>query len=303
MKTIRLFLCLAPCLLANRLAASDTLSVDSDTLRVNADSLLQAYYDSVESSFTYEHGDITLENGVATLRIPEGFKYLNATQSEIVLKDLWGNPNGECLGMIFPKDMGPMTDASWAFVVTYDEIGYVKDDDADKIDYNDLLKEMQKETAEANQEREKLGYERVELVGWAAQPFYDKERKILHWAKELKFGDSEANTLNYNVRVLGRKGVMVMNAVGAIDQLPEVNSNISKVLDIVNFGEGQKYSDFDPDIDEVAAWTLGGLVAGKVLAKAGFLAFILKNIKLIILGVVAAAGGIWKLMSGRGKEA
>ncbi len=302
MKTLRIFLCMAALLSAQKLSANDTLTLgDDSSAAVSFDSIIQNYYDSVESSLAYEHGEIMLENGV--VRIPEGFKYLNSGQSETVLKDLWGNPNGECLGMIFPDSMSPMSANSWAFVITYDDIGFVKDDDADKIDYDDLLKDMKKETAEANTEREKLGYESVELVGWAATPYYDKERKILHWAKELKFGDNEVNTLNYNVRVLGRKGVMVLNAVGSIDQLAEVNSNISKVLDIVSFNDGQKYSDFDPGIDDVAAYTIGGLVAGKVLAKVGFLALILKNIKLIIIAVAVAGGGIWKWLSGRGKSA
>ena len=42
-------------------------------------------------------------------------------------------------------------------------------------------------------------------------------------------------------------------------------------------------ADFDSKIDNVAAWTIGGLVAGKVLAKAGFFAIILKFIKPLLL--------------------
>jgi uncharacterized membrane-anchored protein len=43
-------------------------------------------------------------------------------------------------------------------VITYDEDGYVEDDDAANINYNDLLKEMQEGTREANAERTKQGW-------------------------------------------------------------------------------------------------------------------------------------------------
>jgi uncharacterized membrane-anchored protein len=142
---------------------------------------------------------------------------------------------------------------------------------------------MQKEVVEANKTRVKEGYEAISIIGWAAKPFYDKDRKILHWAKELKFGNSEVNTLNYNVRVLGRKGVLILNAIATKADLPLVQKDINKVLDIVQFNDGYKYKDFDSSIDEVAAWTIGGLVAGKVLAKVGLFAVIAKFGKVIAL--------------------
>jgi len=183
---------------------------------------------------------------------------------------------------------------SWAFIITYDEMGYVKDDDADDIDYVELLEELQAETKEENEQRTKEGYDAIAVVGWATTPYYDKDKKILHWAKEIKFGEAEDNTLNYNVRVLGRKGVLVLNAVASMSALEEVKGNIDPVLTAFTYSEGNQYDDFDPELDEVAAWTIGGLVAGKVLAKAGILALLLKNIKLIGLALAGFGGAIWK---------
>lgn len=260
-----------------------------------AEDSLGAFIDSVESTFTYRHGEIKLDNGVGTLRVPEGFRYLDPAQSEIVLKNLWGNPEGSgTLGMIIPEQIGLLADNSWAFIITYEEMGYVKDDDADDIDYDDLLTDMQDDMKAENEQRVEAGYESIELVGWAAKPYYDAEKKVLHWAKELKFGESDFNTLNYNVRILGRKGVVVMNAVASMNELGEVQQNITPMLSSFEFEEGLKYSEFDPEIDEVAAWGIGGLVAGKILAKAGIFAFLLKYIKLIGFGIVALAGAAWR---------
>jgi uncharacterized membrane-anchored protein len=265
-----------------------------------ADSIrVQLFKDSLENTFTYQHGKITFPNDLGTLNVPDGFKYLDSIQAERVIKDLWGNPHGAgTLGMIMPENLGVMD--AWAFIITYDNLGHVKDDDAEDIDYDEMLVELQKETNENNVEREKQGFDKITFVGWAAKPYYDKDKNTLHWAKELKFGDNEDDhTLNYNVRILCRKGVMVLNAVATMSELEVVQQNIEKVQSSVAFNDGNKYSDFDPDIDDVAAWTIGGLVAGKVLAKVGFFALFLKYIKVIGLALAAAGGAIWKWIKGK----
>ncbi len=260
--------------------------------------------DSIEKSFVYQHGKIELRNGIGFIEVPAGYKYLDIAQSEYVLTELWGNPKGTdlTLGMLFPESSGVMDAESYVFNIQYDELGFVKDEDADEMDYEELLGEMKKDAEEANPERTQSGYDPISIVGWAAKPFYDKDKKVLHWAKEIKFGSSESNTLNYNIRILGRKGVLILNAISDISVLPEVNKTIPQVLGSVGFADGYKYSDFDPDVDEVAAWTIGGLVAGKVLAKVGFFAIILKFWKLIAIAVVGVASAFWKKIFGKKEE-
>jgi uncharacterized membrane-anchored protein len=201
--------------------------------------------------------------------------------------------------MILPDSMGVLGERTWAFNMQYEAMGHVQDEDAGEVDYDALLAEMQNDTRKASRERVREGYEAIELVGWAAKPYYDADRKILHWAKELKFGESTENTLNYNVRILGRRGVLVLNAIASMNELPEVNKHIGKVLNIVTFSDGNRYADFDPSLDEVAAWTVGGLVAGKVIAKTGLAALLGKFWKLIALVAAGAGGAAWRLVWGR----
>src|SRR5450432_522944 len=40
----------------------------------------------------FQHGEIGLQDGLATLRVPEGFRFLNGSGSNTVLVKLWGNP-------------------------------------------------------------------------------------------------------------------------------------------------------------------------------------------------------------------
>ncbi len=178
-------------------------------------------------------------------------------------------------------------------------MGYVKDNDADKIDYKELLDETQKEEPAMNAERQKLGYPSIHMVGWAQPPFYDSKNKVLHWAKELQFGGEDLNTLNYDVRFLGRKGILSLNAVATIDQLPMVKNDINQVLAIAEFTDGNRYADFNDNTDKVAAYTVGGLVAGKILLKIGFFA---KFWKLILLAIAGIGGFIAKIFKRRKKE-
>ena len=273
---------------------------DTAAVKLNLDSFLTTYNDSVEKTFTYQHGTILLSNGVGSILVPEGFKYMDGTQAEHVIVDLWGNPKGDniSLGLILPEHQTVMDDSGYVFNIQYDAIGFVKDDDADDTNYDELLEQMKKDATEENIERTKQGYPTIQIVGWAAKPFYDTERKILHWAKEIKFGSNEVNTLNYNIRVLGRKGVLVLNAISTMNDLPLVQKDIPKVLDIVKFSDGYQYKDFDSSLDEVAAWTIGGLVAGKILAKVGFFVLLLKFWKIIALAVGGFFSVIWKRIKG-----
>jgi len=275
-----------------------SLSIKAQELDSN-----QLWINEVEQSLMYRTGVIKLDSGNATLTVPKGFQFLDRDQSMYVLTELWGNPaDSTVLGMLVTAGRGVLGDNSWAYTISYDQMGYVEDDDAEDINYDDLLKEQQGEYETENPARLEQGFPAIQFVGWASEPFYDKDKKILHWAKEIKFGEDTLNTLNYNLRVLGRKGLFMLNAVATMKQLPEVKSSLNDVINSVKFDNGSKYADFDPDVDEVAAWTIGGLVAGKILAKIGFFAVLLKFWKLIALGVVAAAGGVWKFISGRKKE-
>lgn len=254
--------------------------------------------DSLEKSLVYEYGTIQLPSANITIEVPQGFKYLNAEQSRKVLVDWWGNPDGDdiSLGMIMPEWYRVLGDSGYAFNLEYDPMGYVDDDDAEDIDYNDLLEELQSGEAEENQQRIDMGYEPVHMMGWASAPFYDADHHVLHWAKELKFGDSEYNTLNYNVRYLGRKGIFVANAIGGMKDLPLVQEGIQPLMTSIKFNEGFTYADFDSSIDDVAAWTIGGLVAGKMLAKTGILVLLLKFWKIILVALAAAGAGIKRFL-------
>ena len=248
----------------------------------------------------YQKGEITLKGGLAKIRVPEEFRYLDSKDADTVLSRLWGNPpDSSTLGLIVPAKISVASEEAWAVIITYDEDGYVKDDEAEKMDYDKLIQQMREGTTEANKEREKAGYGGIELVGWATPPRYDKGTHKMYWAKELKFGGSPENTLNYNIRMLGRRGVLVLNAVAGMSQLQDIEAAAPAVLAMVDFQEGHRYTDFNASTDKVATYGLAALVVGGLAAKAGlfkglFVA-ILAAKKLVIVGFVAVAAWLKKV--------
>lgn len=269
----------------------------------------QSYIDSIATTLNYRTDTITIGDNLAMLNVPEGYRYINGLDAEKVLVEMWGNlpDEGGSLGMLFPLDYSPNDDMidGYAINITYVEDGYIEDEDAQDMDYDELMEGMKEDTKAESDMRIEAGYGAVELVGWASSPFYDQTNKKLHWAKEVKFDSEEENTLNYNILALSRKGYIKLNVIGGMNALEGVKNDIDGILPSVVLHEGNRYSDFDSSTDNIAAYGIGGLIAGKILAKAGFfgviLAFLAKAWKIILVAFLALGGGIKKFF-GRGDE-
>ena len=253
----------------------------------------------------YQTGTITLPNKVATLHLGERYRYLDPNETNKLLM-AWGNESDTTTqGTIIPTDVDPWSESGWAVILTYDDDGHIDDADAAEIDYDDMLKDMKEGTEDYNGERKKAGFEAVHLIGWAEKPHYDASAKKLYWAKELKFEGSSGNTLNYDVRVLGREGVLSMNAVAGMDRLEQIRGEMRPLIEVAEFNEGYRYAEFDSKTDRMAEYGLGALIAAGVGAKLGLFAklgvFLLAMKKFIIIGLVAL-GAFLKRLFGKKDE-
>ena len=256
----------------------------------------------------FQKGKITLSNGLADLDVPDNFRFLNAQDARKVVIDVWHNPPsavGNVIGMLVPTHQELNRGNTWGVVISYEDAGYVKDDDANKIDYNEMLKTMQQSVQSGNEARVKAGYPSMELVGWAEPPQYDAASKKLFWAKEIAFGDVPEHTLNYDMRILGRRGVLVLRAVAGMDQLDQIKEARSQILGMVNYNQGHRYADFNPKTDKVAAYGVAALVLGGIAAKAGFFKLLIPVLlaakKFLVIGVVAVVS-FFKRIFGRGEK-
>ena len=236
-----------------------------------------------QKSLHPQSGRIVLTGAKASLDLGGRYYFLGQADSRRVLVDAWGNhPDSATgvLGMIFPA--GADFSNSWGAVVTYEDTGHISDIDAANEDYASVLKDMQAATEKANEERAGAGYGKLHLAGWAQAPTYDPERKVLVWARDLVADGEKEHSLNYDVRSLGRAGVLSLNMVDGMSRLAVVRTAAGDLGSTVRFDPGARYADFVPGTDPEAEYGLAGLVAagaGMAAAK-----------KLGLLGLLAAFG-------------
>ncbi|HEY6083787.1 MAG TPA: DUF2167 domain-containing protein [Nitrospira sp.] len=237
-------------------------------------------------SWTTGPGEVKLSDQ-ATLRLPEGYRFLGPEQTQAVLKQMGNFPSGSELGLIAPTGK-----ETWFVVVRYFDAGYVKDDDAANWNADELFASIKEGTENDNTRREAQGFPPLILIGWEEKPHYDAQAHKVVWAISSK--DQHSTGVNYNTLALGRYGYMSMNMVGELGELPQLKSHAQTLLTNLNFIQGKRYADFDSSTDKVAAVGLAALIAGAAF-KSGILAklwafiipLIIAGKKLMIFLVIA----------------
>ena len=270
--------------------ASQELTAEEAEFRRQA----QAFYDTLER----QTGIITIASGKVALNVPTTHYFVGASDARRIIVDVWGNPPNSAEGIegiIFPADANPALGA-WGALVQYVADGHVPDDDARTIDYADLLRDMQRGTQQENTWRRENNYPEITLVGWAEAPHYDDATHKLYWAKELAFGGDNVRTLNYDIRVLGREGHLVVSFVATMEELALIRESAPAVMSMANFTTGNTYADYREGVDQRAAYGIGGLIAGGALAaaaqKTGLLALLLAGGKKFIVLIIAGLAGL-----------
>ena len=190
---------------------------------------------------------------VARLAVPAGCIFLDANSARLFLETRGEPVTGREVGFLTG------TNQHWSALFIFDENGYVKDDEQDKLDADKLLESIKQGAAQGNKERQRNGNPPVEVVGWELPPKYDSATHKLEWAVR---GICEGRpVVNCNTRLLGRKGVMGVTLVVAPERLPETLPVFRKVLAGCSYQPGQTYAEYRAG-DRVAKYGLGALVVG-----------------------------------------
>jgi len=225
----------------------------------------------------------------ATLVVPEGFMYLHPKDTS-KFQELIENPSNDRESMIAPDDL------RWFGLFQFEDIGYVKDDE--KIDADAVLESVREGTEQGNEERKKRGWAELHVTGWRFAPRYDPETKRLEWAIAA---ESEGEpVINFNTRLLGRKGVTSATLVAGPDTLDADVADFKGVLEGYQYVSGEKYADVQEG-DHMAEYGLAALIAGggaAVAAKSGLLKGLWK-----FIAVAAAGAAVWaRKLFGRKKQ-
>ena len=253
---------------------------------------------AINDSLHPRTGDIDIPAAKVTLHLGDGYYFLDAKDARNVLVNAWDNPSdavSDTIGLVFPKGGHFYDTDGWAAVVTYEASGFIRSEHHEKSDFDQVEKAIRDGEAAGNEARKKVNAPPIHFVGWATPPTYDEAKHAMIWARDLKFGGQDVDTLNYDVRVLGRRGYLSLNMVSVMPQLAAVRTAAADLERTAQFQAGSRYDDYNMATDKTSQLGLAGLVAagaGAVLAqKLGLFAVVLLFLKKGLVVIVAAATG------------
>ncbi|HEU4615539.1 MAG TPA: DUF2167 domain-containing protein, partial [Kofleriaceae bacterium] len=123
--------------------------------------------------------------------LPAGMLLLERDEARKMLEK-GGDDTQNVLGVV------GQLDANWLVVIEYDDVGYVSDTDADKLDSNELLRSYEEGTKQQNARRKTLGVPELFLDGWSELPAYKRLQHHLVWG--LKAHSTEGPVINFFTR-------------------------------------------------------------------------------------------------------
>ncbi len=244
-----------------------------------------------------QSGPATVPLGkVAELKLPADY-HIVAKESLDRFYELTQNVRGG-------NEVGVVLAPGYMLFFDYDDAGYVKDEDKDKLDADKLMKSMTENQDAANDDRKRRGWDEMKLKGWATPPHYDGKTNNLKWAINLTSSQDGFKQvwINESIRLLGRGGVMNVTLASSTEGFKTAEVSAEKLLsENFEYVAGQKYAEFKTG-DKVAAYGLSALVLGGgavMAAKMGLFAklgvFLGKAWKAIVFALVAAGAGLKKL--------
>jgi len=233
--------------------------------------------------------------GFAKVKVPEGHLFLDGNTTRKLMESVGEPTSGNEVGFLRP------TNGNWSVYFEYADVGYVKDDEKDKLNADKLLKSIKKGNDAANEQRKRNGIPPLIVEGWQQEPKYDPVTHNLTWCIQASVQGEKL--LNYNTRLLGRKGYMSVTLVCDPNGLPATLTDYNGLLAGYKFNTGDTYAEYKPG-DKVAKYGLGALVLGGAAvgaAKLGLFAwlavFLKKGWKLVVVAFVAIAAGAKKVLN------
>ena len=171
----------------------------------------------------------------------------------------------------------------------------VPDDEKDSLDADVILKSYQDGTEEANKEKVRRGWNNLLTVdGWTLRPTYNTTTNNLEWAINVR--GSEGAAVNYETRLLGRRGVMSVTLVCDPDALNQILPSYRSLIGGFQYKAGGKYADFRSG-DKIAQYGLSALIVGGAAAaasKSGLAKALGKGVFAFFAAIAVAIGGFLK---------
>lgn len=166
-----------------------------------------------------------IDQGV--LNLPKNYLFIPMKEAADFMSAI-GNKNSigpEFLGIV----ISDQDTSNWFIIIDYIKSGYIKEDDAQNWNKDDLLQSIKNNTKKSNDDRIANGFKPLDIVGWIEPPAYTASNHQLIWSILGKDGSPES-VVNYNTYVLGREGYFQLALVTSDATISSENPILRKYL-------------------------------------------------------------------------
>jgi len=227
--------------------------------------------------------------GIAEINVPKGYVFADGYNTRIIMRMMGNQETDMEVGYLAPKN------ENWFLVFEFSETGYVKDDEKDSLDADAIFKSLKKGDEEGNEWRRNHGVAEMHLEKWLKKPHYDTKTNNLEWGT-LSMSEG-SKVINYNIRYLGRSGVMEVILVSGDKNFNPALKASKKLLSQYNYTSGNRYAEY-VEGDKIAEYGLTALVTGGAFAAAVKTGLLQKFWKFIVAGI-AGIGAFFKRFFGK----
>ena len=187
---------------------------------------------------------------IADIEVPQGYRLADEAGARILLERMKNPVPDGLIGILAPES------GKWWMVLTFADVGYVKNADQERIDPAAVLKAVQKRNETQNSERTEQGMASIVSVNWERPPVYDAAGHSLEWA--LRAETRLSKVINGTVLLLGRRGVLEVITVQPYE-VPSDSIPLQQLIKNIAFKEGQRYADYKNG-DKIADTSLSQLM-------------------------------------------
>lgn len=179
-------------------------------------------------------GSFSVDEFPIEMNLPKGFMFLNAKTTKDILGS-WGKDTSslnDVVGMIIPDDTASLQDIKKGWIINYQEVGHVQDNNASNMGFSWILKSI----------RNSEGY-KYNRIGWAWTPKYDMKHHRL--SLPLMYVSAGDSILNHSQYIFGNEGLIWVRPFVDTSDLQWLYDNDELINNSIGFTKGNRYEDFD----------------------------------------------------------
>ena len=231
------------------LAVAAALAVNAHAQVVTTQQEAESFYASL-----YRQSDAAIDvaGGRMHIDVSSEFDFLESADAARLFIAMGNSPEvaNALEGALMPAGVNPLYAGGWAASIEFDAVGRVEEDDS-SLSFPEVLYGL----------RDRQSRWGVDVAGWVEPPYYERANHTLYSAFEL--ASPQGNAVNYQMHMLGRDGVLIVNIVAPMEDADLVRIAAPRLRDLFYYHDGSRYEDY-LDGELLAANTLAGLLSGEL---------------------------------------